>query len=188
MEYKLEILGESPRSSLHKRVVARCVCGNIKTYQQSNLRSGQISCGCKPRKGGDPRHGMDGTPVHRAWILMRRRCTNQDYECWHRYGGRGIAVCERWQTFENFYEDMGEKPEGKQLDRIDNDEGYFPGNCRWVTPKENCNNRGNCIKVDFGYFQLTVDELAELGVICRTTIYRRWHKYENAWDCLFPPN
>jgi hypothetical protein len=117
---------------------------------------------------------------------MKNRCTKPSHKQWHRYGGRGIAVCKRWQKFENFYEDMGDRPEGKELDRIDNDKGYSPENCRWVTRKENNNNRENSIKIDFGYFQLTIDELAELGSVPYGTMLRRWHKYKSPWDCLFP--
>ncbi len=144
-----------------------------------------MSCGCKPN-ARSRKHGMVGTPEYEAWSQMKKRCTNPKHKYWHRYGGRGITVCERWQEFENFYSDMGDRPEGKQLDRLDNDKGYSPDNCRWVTSKENNNNRENSIKVDFGYFQLTIDELAELAMVNRVSIYNRWKRYGNAWDCLFP--
>lgn len=77
-----------------------------------------------------------------SWKSMRVRCNNPNYHSYHRYGGRGIKVCKRWDNFNNFIYDMGPKPSSiHQLDRINNDKGYSPDNCKWVTPKENSNNR-----------------------------------------------
>jgi hypothetical protein len=74
---------------------------------------------------------------------MKSRCANKNHPRYKDWGGRGIHYDERWETFENFLADMGEKPEGLQLDRIDNDDHYYWANCRWVTPKVNSNNRRN---------------------------------------------
>lgn len=88
-------------------------------------------------------HGMSRTPIYESWKAMRKRCLNPNAPKYRLYGGRGITICERWDYFENFREDMGERPIGLSLDRIDNDGNYEPGNCRWATQKEQQNNRSN---------------------------------------------
>ncbi len=80
---------------------------------------------------------MTGSPIHRIWSGIITRCYNEKCRIYRWYGGRGIKVCDRWRDFINFYEDMGNRPNGLQVDRIDNDQGYSPDNCRWVTPREN---------------------------------------------------
>ena len=85
-------------------------------------------------------HGLTRTPVWNAWKGMRDRCRYK-YDKYHH--GRGIIVCERWETFMNFYTDMGCPPAGYQLDRIEGNKNYEPSNCRWVTPTQNSNNKSN---------------------------------------------
>lgn len=86
------------------------------------------------------KHNMSKTSTYQSWQRMKERCRNSKTNDYKYYGGRGIKIDDRWLKFENFYADMGEKKEGLELDRINNDGDYTPNNCRWVTHKENMNN------------------------------------------------
>jgi hypothetical protein len=116
----------------------KCKCGRERILTASILKLGKNNqCHlCNVTK-----HGYEGTPTYNTWRCMLARCNSSKNHNFNLYGGRGIKVCERWFKFENFLEDMGEKPLGLQLDRTDNNGNYEPGNCKWVTPKENSNNR-----------------------------------------------
>ena len=119
--------------------LCRCDCGKMLTVCGNALRSGNTqSCGCKR-----PYHRRSTTSIWISWKNMRQRCCNQNHKNYKDYGGRGIVICDRWNSFINFLTDMGEPPPGTSLDRINNDHGYEPGNCRWATPKEQANNRRN---------------------------------------------
>lgn len=145
----LEILGVHHRKQGRKRstryFLCRCVCGNECIVSESNVKT-QKGCGCQ-RKGVNLKHGHGPSGskaksrTYSSWQAMKSRCNNPNATSYKRYGGRGIKVCERWDTFENFLADMGERPEGMTLDRKDTDGDYTPDNCVWSTPVKQVHNR-----------------------------------------------
>jgi hypothetical protein len=125
------------------------------------------------------KHGLSDTKLHARWLGMLARCCNPKHKAYPRYGGRGIQVCQRWrESFVAFVEDMGFPPTEKHtLDRINNDGHYEPGNVRWATNKENCQNTRKVLYLVHDGLQLTVSQWAErLGVLPRI-IYTRIRRY-----------
>lgn len=107
------------------------------------------------------KHEFYNTKEYRCWRALKSRCNNPNHAQYKDYGGRGITVCERWNAFLNFYEDMGKSPEGSEIDRIDNNKGYFKENCRWTTRKTNSRNRRSTKKHKMSYGSLVQQELIE---------------------------
>jgi hypothetical protein len=123
------------------RWLCRCVCGTTKVVYGQDLKKGKVvSCGCWNAEKRT-KHGMSRSHIYGVWTVMRDRCNNPDNPSYHNYGGRGIQVCERWESFTDFLADMGERPQGYEIDRIDNNGNYEPANCRWLSKQKNLNNK-----------------------------------------------
>jgi hypothetical protein len=145
-----------------------CECGTERQVRQTVLRSGKSrSCGClhdeelgsRKLKHGYAAGGVI-RPEYYVWQAMVARCVNPKIRMYPHYGGRGITVCERWLKFENFLEDMGNRPsDDHSLDRIENDKGYEYGNCRWAVPEVQQNNRRNTVFVEYNGERLPLAEV-----------------------------
>lgn len=141
----------------------KCRCGKEVVVYGFGLKSGNTrSCGCLVKEVQKKRmttHGMSRTRIYGCWHAMHQRCKNPNVEGFEDYGGRGITVCKRWDKFENFYSDMGDRPRGLSLERIEVNGNYCPENCCWATKREQVLNRRKVARID----QFTNDELlAEL--------------------------
>ncbi len=155
-------IGNSAKGQ-HSLWLCVCDCINLCEVSSTNLVTGHTkSCGCIARKTMRDRnfkHGMTKTPTYKIWCGMIQRCVDQNHKDYHLYGGRGISVCQRWgESFTDFYADMGERPKGLLLDRIDNDGNYEPRNCRWVTNFVQANNRRSNHRLVFDEKNLSIAE------------------------------
>lgn len=125
------------------------------------------------------KHGMYGTKIYSRWDAMKARCLNKNSKFFKHYGGRGITICKEWLKFENFYKDMGNCPQGKSLDRIDNNGNYYKENCRWATQEEQCNNmRKNHLLTYKNKTQTIAQWSRELGIGYSTI----WSRIKYGWE------
>jgi len=139
----------SPRQGSYQFWFCKCDCGKSTVVLANNLVKGNTrSCGCKSSrfsfKNRITTHGMTGTPTYKSWQAMKDRCYRTSHIEYKRYGAVGIKVCKRWlDSFENFLQDMGERPLGMSLERKDSTKNYLPSNCKWADAYEQANNRRN---------------------------------------------
>ena len=168
--------------------IVKCDCGKQKIICGANLRKGNSnSCGClksemtiKRNKELYTKHSMCDSKTYRSWQSMKDRCYNVNHQAYKNYGGRNITVCDRWKdSFENFYKDMGDRPEGKTLDRIKINGNYESVNCRWSTIEVQANNmRTNNFLICNG-IKLTLSQWARKTKVPRTTI---WNRLRRGWE------
>jgi hypothetical protein len=142
---RLTVIDRASNKGKKTRWCCLCICGNRTTVMTSHLTTGHTtSCGCRQQEIGresgkrNARHGMSNSPTWNTWSGIVYRCTTHSSRQYDVYGG---MLCDRWLRFENFLEDMGVRPAGKTLDRIDVEKGYSPDNCRWATPRQQQNNK-----------------------------------------------
>ena len=186
---KLTVVSSAGRTE-HKRALWNCVCdcGRGMTAAGVYLRSGGVrSCGCSRRKHGHTPKGI-GSRTYTTWVSMRARCKYKSSPSYPNYGRRGITVCERWaSSFENFLEDMGVRPEGTSIDRIDNDGSYTPENCKWSTRKEQNRNQRRCRMRTWKGETLPLIVWAERTGFHEETIRSRLRRGLNVEDALTQP-
>lgn len=176
---RLVVLRRAPDRALGQtRWECQCDCGNYTTVYAGSLRRGDtVSCGCYHREASSRRnstHRMTGSPTHVSWNRMLQRCRNPKSPDYPQYGGRGIGVCDRWSSFEAFLADMGQRPSlSYSLDRIDNDGGYEPGNCKWATRAEQQNNRRTTKRITYNGETLALGDWARRTNIPAKTLHMR---------------
>lgn len=169
------------------RWLCRCDCGGDRVVNVGKLTSGRArSCGCLIPEttaklvAASTKHGLAKTPEYNCWQSLSGRCTNPKNAAYNSYGGRGITVCARWMSFENFLADMGERPSDKHsIERIDNNGDYEPGNCRWATKGEQGRNRrSNFIVEAFG----RKAPLIEFVSTDKPAYRLAWARIKRGWD------
>lgn len=180
---RLTVISEAPRRNGRRYLNCVCDCGNETTVSYSNLVGGQVkSCGCLKKEIASAAatnrnyiHGEEGTHLYRVWSGMKTRCSNPKHVFFNRYGGRGISVCDEWLTFKGFSEwaHANGFREGLSLDRIDNDKGYSPENCRWVPKEMQQRNRTTNHYVTIDGVTLPLISWAEKNGISYNTVLSR---------------
>ena len=196
---RLTVVGLDDKNTRKTYWICQCECGGIKSARSDSLLCGAIkSCGCMKKEQdrinleANHSHKQSGTRIYHIWQGMKARCYNVNDSHFHRYGGRGIVVCEEWKySFQAFYEwaiNNGYS-EDLTIDRINNDGNYEPSNCRWATPKEQANNRNTNIYITIGNETKTLLYWCNMFKIdYRTVLARYWRSPNVTLDELFKAN
>lgn len=173
--------GTHPRC--HKLYLTICDCGESKAIIGSHMASGKISsCGCLKRESDSKKflkHGKFKDKEYSIWLAMRDRCINPNNKNYINYGARGITVAKEWDDYSVFINDMGKRPMGHSLERLENSKGYSKDNCKWATVKEQVRNTRQNINITYdGKTMCLTDWADELG-LPRPTLHYRIHA---GWD------
>lgn len=164
-----------------------CTCGGSKVILLNSVKYGKTrSCGCLLRETSAVRarirnttHGMSRTKIYAIWGGVVDRATNSTGKYAKKYCNRGIGISKPWLRFEKFFEDMGDRPEGKSLERRDNNLGYSRENCYWATPKQQNNNKSSNVWLSLGKTRKTIVQWEEHLGLTRGTIY---HRLQSGWS------
>lgn len=163
---------------------AKCACGNEwDVLLPSILNGNTTACGCTRSEKNAKRfrsHGLSQTRTYRIWKKMRARCKNPNDQDYHHYGGRGIKVDPKWNSFPQFLKDMGESPPGLEIERINNNGNYEPGNCKWATRIEEMNNTRVNVLVDWNGERLTFAQFCRVNSVRYMVAWRR--HFQRGWS------
>jgi len=179
------VLHDGPHHPKSRIAVCKCECGRVKNVAVDKLRSGR-STRCwdcakiNPARVTNETHKKSYTAEYQAWASMKARCSNPNIENYPLYGGRGISVCESWSnSFDAFWDDMGPRPDGHTLDRVDSDDGYNPKNCRWATVAKQQQNRRVTKKAIWRGKEYLLSVLERMHKLPRSVLARR---LDMGWD------
>ena len=178
---RLTVISRAPNSNVGgARWHCVCSCGVETIVWSRHLRSGNVtSCGCY-RRELHTTHGLSDLPEYASYMMMLARCNNSNNSDYHRYGGRGICVCNRWNNFKLFLADMGPRSSSEySIDRINNDGDYEPGNCRWATRVEQQNNKRTNHIINYEGKSQTLAQWARATGIYSTTLR---YKLNQGWS------
>lgn len=169
------------RKSKYAYWKCQCSCGTEKFVRGCKLRGGESkSCGCLHKELASLRlttHGMTNTSIYRIWTNMKVRCYDPNNKGFKDYGGRGITICPEWlNSFEIFYKDVGNRPDGMSLDRIDNAGNYEPSNVQWATKEDQENNKRSNVYYEYDGKRLTVPQWGRLKGVKISNLYERINK------------
>ena len=186
------VLHEAGRADRQVLWECECVCGSRRQVRGGTLRQGlSLSCGeCLDRTAAHTTHGHSRDPLYAVWRNLLARCMDASNHDFRHYGGRGIGVCARWLEFDAFAQDMGPRPPGGTIERIDVNEDYEPSNCRWATQKEQTRNARSNINITFAGRTQCIGAWAEELGINYSTLYNRLvtHAWEPARAFRSPAN
>lgn len=183
---RLTVIGIDDRGTRKSYFWCQCDCGNMKSVRSDSLIAGAIrSCGCMKKEQdrinleANHSHKMSGTRPYEIWQGMKKRCYNEHDARFGRYGGRGIIVCDEWRNDFNVFYEWALKngySDNLTIDRIDNDKGYSPENCRWVDQKQQARNRSSNIRIKIGNATKTLTEWCEIFELDMKTILARYKR------------
>lgn len=183
---RLSIIGEHvERNTRGERMyAAKCDCGIVRErIHGGELRAGRVTacgpCSKEAFRAAVSTHGGHRSPAYQSWRQAKARCRNPGSHAWNQYGGRGITFSPKWDDFAAFHADMGPRPAGMTLDRIDNDKGYEPGNCRWATRRDQQNNTRTNRRLTLRGRTATVMEWSRVSGVPYATIRMR---LQRSWD------